>query len=64
MLRAEELRDGPYLDDLAVGERGDAIGDRIQAIEIVGDHKNSEAQRLLSVLISTSKSLAEIGSSP
>ena len=64
MLRIDKLRDWSHFDDFAIRQSGDPIADGAQTIQVVRDHKNSEAQRLLSVLISTSKSLAEIGSSP
>jgi hypothetical protein len=47
MLRADELLDRPHLDDFPVGEGGDAIADRVQAIQIVRHHKDREAKRLL-----------------
>ena len=47
MLGADELLDRPHLDDFPAGEGGDAITDRVQAIQIVRHHKDGEAERLL-----------------
>ena len=38
---------GPDRHHLAVGQRGDAVADRVQAVEVVGDHEHGEPERLL-----------------
>src|SRR6185503_19496350 len=37
-------------DDLAVGQRSDAVADGIEAGEVMGDHEHREPQRLLQCL--------------
>ena len=38
---------GAVGDDPAVGQRGDAVADRVQAVEIVRDHEYGQPERLL-----------------
>ena len=39
--------DWTHLDDFTVRQGGDPIADGVQAVQIVGHHENSEAERLL-----------------
>ena len=47
VIGGQHLLDVTGGDDLAVGERGDAVADGIEAVEVVGDHEHRQAERLL-----------------
>src|ERR1700690_3210516 len=43
----QQLRDGSDRDHPPLPQYGDAIADGVEAVEIVGDHENGEAKRVL-----------------
>jgi hypothetical protein len=47
MLAGKHRCHRPFGDDLAVGECGNAVAHRVEAIKVVGDHEDGKAKRLL-----------------
>ena len=47
MFGGEHRLDRTGGDDAAFGQHRDAVADRVQAVEIVGDHEHRQAQRPL-----------------
>ena len=50
MVRLLELGDRRDRDDLPVGDDGDPVADGIERVEIVGDHKDCETERIAQCL--------------
>jgi hypothetical protein len=47
MIALKQVAHRPDRDNLAVGQRGDAIADRVETGEIMGDHEHGQTERLL-----------------